>query len=190
MNLNNFYHKNEFKNIRLKQVFSYFSDSEKNVFYKLFINIKEFKNLKFSNFKYLFLYLNADIKHYKQEYSKILYNDFRSGVRLIDFCDYYQIDISKIKKILEKKFFNINDYYNLLNFAHSLEVEKYFDIISDYKKEKDKINIDNIFLLQNGKKTKKIIFKEKYKGKNIILSTDKDLENFEIIRKKVKLLSI
>ena len=69
-------------------------------------------------------------------------------------------------------------------------MEKYFDIISNYKKEKDKINIDNIFLLQNGKKTKKIIFKEKYKGKNIILSTDKDLENFEIIRKKVKLLSI
>ena len=67
MNLNNFYHKNEFKNIILKQVFSYFSDSERNFFYKLFINIKEFKNLKFLNFKYLFLYLNADIKHYKQE---------------------------------------------------------------------------------------------------------------------------
>jgi len=190
MNLNNFYYKNELKNIKMRQIFSYFLDYKRNLFHKFLTNIKELKKLKIKNFKIFFLYLEADIKHYKKEYAKILYNDFRSGVRLIDFCEHYKIDTSNIQKTLNKDFLNINDYYTLLNFSQSIEVEKYFHIISNYKKEKDRINIDNIFLLQNGKKTKKVVFKEKYKGKNIILSTDKDLENFEIIRKKVKLLSI
>lgn len=190
MNLNNFYHKNEFKNIRIRQSFSYYSKYERNIFYKFFINIKEINKLKLTSFQSFFLYLDVDAKNYKKEYLEILYNDFKSGVRLVDFCEYYKIDISKIKKILEKKFFNINDYCNLLNFAHSLEVEKYFNIISDYKKEKDRINIDNIFLLQNGQKIKKVVFKKKYKGKNITLSTDKDIDNFEITRKKLKILNI
>ena len=190
MNLNNFYHKNEFKNIRIRQSFSYYSKYERNIFYKFFINIKEINKLKLTSFQSFFLYLDVDAKNYKKEYLEILYNDFRSGVRLIDFCEHYKIDTSNIQKTLNKDFLNINDYYTLLNFSQSIEVEKYFHIISNYKKEKDRINIDNIFLLQNGQKTKKVVFKEKYKGKNITLSTDKYLENFEIIRKKLKLLSI
>lgn len=187
-----FYNKNKFKNIRLNQMFSNGFEKEKNIIYKIYFNIKEFKQLKIKNFKYIIFYLYDDIKHYKNEYFRILFDDFRGGVSLVTFCEFYDIDINDIIKIFSKKFLNLNDYSILLKFSQSRDVEEYFNIIEEYQDEKETINIKNIFSAQNGKETKKVIFKKKYKGKNIILTNDKKIKNIENVKhkNKIKILSI
>lgn len=190
--VSNLYHKNKFKNIRLNQMFSNRFEKKRNTIYKIYFNIKEIKQLKLKNLKYIIFYLYDDIKEYKKEYFKILFDDFRSGVSVINFCNYYDIETNDLIKIITKKFLNINDYYILLKFSQSKEVEKYFNIIDEYRKEKERIDVKNIFLRQNREKTKQIIFKKKYKGKNITLTTNKKIKNFDDIKhtKKMKILSI
>ena len=151
--VNNLYHKNKFKNIRLNQMFSNRFEKKRNTIYKIYFNIKEIKQLKLKNLKYIIFYLYDDIKEYKKEYFKILFDDFRSGVSVINFCNYYDIETNDVIKIITKKFLNINDYYILLKFSQSKEVEKYFNIIDEYRKEKERIDVKNIFLRQNRKKS-------------------------------------
>ena len=66
----------------------------------------------------------------------------------------------------------------------------YFEILEKYSKKKLTVGCSNIFARQEGREGEEVVLKEKYKNKTVTFTTDEDLENFEIIKNKVKIINI
>jgi hypothetical protein len=184
-----FYNDNELSNIGARKRLDVFCDNNKDFFYKIFYNIWAIKRNNLSGLLCILIYMLEDVKYYTKKYEKIFFDE-KGGVSLFNFCKYYNLDVKTIENLLNKKYLTCSEYALLRDFVHEDEVNKYFEISKKYQNKKMIVDCNNIFKMQKGLSKKNIAFKQKYKNKSVVFTTEKDFENFEKIKKSCKILSI